>query len=799
MAEAWLFTFGVLLVLPLAVRIWRQSVGLKAQPAKGKGKSKVRAAPPPKKMAANRPPGLGKASPPKPIDVTCLDDGSLSPRSQELRFGKKMHWVKPSCAEPQKDTVFGELESPKGTPRQLQFDKDLIDAMFSPRSRANSDVAPATPPRKSWTASKPQGLCLLDNSRAQNVAIILSKLVMSTEELCACILSLDTGHPRLRADNIELIADAMPTTSETSKLQANKDRASEMRDVERKLLPLCTLSSTHMKIFKIAMSHQTLHERLLERCQVVQRAASEMRNNEYFIELLAIVLKAGNYINSGGGEVRAFGIESLQSMASFKVGPISALHYLCLTMRASDKNFMPVLWQSLRNVRLAAKDQFSHLRGEIEQFVVESNYIHARLRERNAEAKMLLSNNEIDPAAAKGPNLQDDVCKNSADVGCFQQSKAAGANEADSCSSPKAATSAASGHSKSDRGNLCNEHEKDVVLRQQKSEVLSRDEDVARARLAVLSNDVARESEQLRLELAMAQQLAADTQAYFGTGQDKSLPSSRAPRSPTSARSVPPEQFFGYIQGFLDMLQETWREIERQPGRWRHFQKKADETQSPRFASDPANHTSDSVSPAVPSAGKAVVPRLNLSGGSWAGKTKVSDAKVLAGQPLRGRGPARQSKGSGRQTTPSFAEPQAERKSSNSSSCSSSNLPGVSSSEAVTTLAGAKECFAISDCDQSEGTSTCTTEQMEGVAKKRTAPSARRRVPPFPVNALAKGGATFTRDKDDQACEFHALDADSEVEFTKMADSDSESCTDTGDSSDERHGQASFLDRGVGG
>ncbi|CAE7280517.1 FH6 [Symbiodinium sp. CCMP2456] len=177
----------------------------------------------------------------------------------------------------------------------LQFDKNLMDAMFTPRSARGA----ATTPRKSWTGPKPQGLCLLDNSRAHNVAIVLTKLAMSTKELSQAIRLFDTGSTWLRADHVELLTVAMPTTSEATKLLANKDKEETLRDVERRMLPLCNLSPARIKVMKFALSYQTIRESLMERCQVLQQAAEESRNSVPFRELLAIVLEAGNYINGG--------------------------------------------------------------------------------------------------------------------------------------------------------------------------------------------------------------------------------------------------------------------------------------------------------------------------------------------------------------------------------------------------------------------------------------------------------------------------------------------------------------------
>eukprot|EP00440_Ansanella_granifera_P018786 gb/GFBE01020410.1/.p1 GENE.gb/GFBE01020410.1/~~gb/GFBE01020410.1/.p1 ORF type:complete len:1181 (+),score=249.01 gb/GFBE01020410.1/:1-3543(+) len=613
-----------------------------ATPSK-RPKSKAAPPPPPPRLQGKRPAGLNAKAAPltKPTGLD-QSDGQLSPRSLDnTPFGKKIHWVKPSCQEPEENTIFGELNSPRS---KLQFDKHLLEAMFTPRGNPGSGMGSsrsslAMSPRKSWPGPKPQGLALLDNGRAQNIAIMLSKLNMNTEELCKCVLLFDTGHLRLRADNIEMLALAMPTTTEAEKLLAHKDKEKELRDVEKRMLPLCSLSPARMKIMKFAISHQHTRQTLLDRCKAIQYAAEESRNSMQLRELLSIILQAGNYINSGevdakGGEerVRAFAIESLQSLASFKVGPISCLHFLCLTMRASDPSFISALQRSLKHVRPAAKDRFSQLRADVEAFIGEVNFSRARLKE------MLPAPTPPESRQVSVVSEVGDACEASADNDCFWYARrpevedAEGSTEMGSRKSSKASMSATEpsspGASSCSRGHPAAQKPAPVI------EEMS-DEALARERLSMLVSDFIWEADQLRHELQKAQQASADVQAYFSTssggsaqanvsepkqestapaaspkakgkgevkgkgeakGKGKGKGPGKGPLPPSKAsapapapvvqaarpkpKQVPPEQFFGYISGFLTMVEASWSEIERQPGKWRHFQKKADESYS---------------------------------------------------------------------------------------------------------------------------------------------------------------------------------------------------------------------------
>eukprot|EP00931_Biecheleriopsis_adriatica_P074908 TRINITY_DN48885_c0_g1_i1.p1 TRINITY_DN48885_c0_g1~~TRINITY_DN48885_c0_g1_i1.p1 ORF type:complete len:1080 (+),score=255.12 TRINITY_DN48885_c0_g1_i1:71-3310(+) len=560
-------------------------------------KAKAGPPPPPRsggKGGGKRPAALNKEDMRPPGSYASRKEVEDFLGSRTSPFGKRIHWVKPSCEEPQENSIFGELRSPR---TKLQFDKDLMNAMFSPRG--DSAAQQMMSPRKSWSAPKPTGICLLDNSRAQNIAIVLAKLAMSTEDLSSCIETLDSGHPRL-LDNIELLAMVMPTIQEVEKLNAHKDKEVELRDVERRLLPLCTLRPARIKVMKFALCHESTYHALLHRCKVLQLAGEESRSSLHFRELLGIILQAGNYINSGevddgtgisqGERVTAFGIESLQGMASFKVGPISCLHFLCLTMRASETTFMPSLERSLAHLRSAAKERFSQLRTDMEAFIGEVDFARARLREMQAEAlrKEMLKK-----------QAEADACEVSEDNECFWYNREPEVDVATEDSTTVEASresSKASSMSKVSSGQ---------VSTQMPPWPEQSQEELVHERLSMLVADYVRQVDHLRCELNKAQQVSAEVQAYFGgsnalqpqeatpsmgsskgsSGKGKGKFSGKGtPAAPSAEvskpRQIPPEQFYGYISGFLDMLQVSWNEIERQPGRWRSFQKSAEKTLS---------------------------------------------------------------------------------------------------------------------------------------------------------------------------------------------------------------------------
>ncbi|CAE7238143.1 FH3, partial [Symbiodinium sp. CCMP2592] len=220
------------------------------------------------------------------------------------------------------------------------------------------------PRNRKWSAPKSTGTSLLDTSRATNLAIMLKKLPVSPAEFCECVKMLDSSHSQIAVGHVELVLANMPSQSEAHKLLSYDGNEGPLRDVEAEVLPLCSLSASAVKVFKIAMEHEDVYARHMARCRTISNAAQEVCRSRELRELLTLILHTGKYINSGAPGANAaetFTVESLQSLSTFKIGPISALHFLCISFRGMKREFLQLLLSNLRHVHAAAKEKFGQL------------------------------------------------------------------------------------------------------------------------------------------------------------------------------------------------------------------------------------------------------------------------------------------------------------------------------------------------------------------------------------------------------------------------------------------------------
>ncbi|CBZ51364.1 afh1, related [Neospora caninum Liverpool] len=255
----------------------------------GKGKA------PPLPPKAKKPPMLGKA--PKPGAPPKKAEG-VDPKTLPLR--RKIHW-KTLGQEQIEGTVFKELEGDPAIPDM--FDPEAISRLFSATLSGKGEEAAAKAAPKKPEEKKHS---ILDNKRAQNVAIVLARLPLTLDVLAKKLLSLDTEG--LNLDILQKAEQAAPTPEELVKFReyeemkkADPANTPELRDVEKKmtaLLPLTRLSS-RVRIMQTALQWEKIVEEIEKQLELLCTAADEAHNSRKFRSLLQAVLQWGNYVNHG--------------------------------------------------------------------------------------------------------------------------------------------------------------------------------------------------------------------------------------------------------------------------------------------------------------------------------------------------------------------------------------------------------------------------------------------------------------------------------------------------------------------
>jgi len=350
---------------PAAVDLEAGSTPQRAAPAKGKGKptgAKGMGPPPKGKGRGSNASANGKG---KGKEAKDREEGKAKGTAP---FGRRMHWVQPQYQQPEHDTVFGDADA--------AFDLDT-DALASLLNGTRTNTAPKG---RASHQKKTEGIKVLDASRAQNIAIVLSKLPVSSEDVCEALGTLDFSRLALSDDMVELLTSVLPTQEETQKLKSHKDCPEHLRDIEQKVLPFCFLprATARLRLFRFAASHAESAATYLQRCRTLDLAAVEAKSSQELRKVLALILRIGNYINHGmkdmSGGARAFSIETLAAITSFRLGSMSTLQFLCVTFRRANPSFLDALQMSLQHVPKAAREKSVHLKSCIQAFRKEVDF-----------------------------------------------------------------------------------------------------------------------------------------------------------------------------------------------------------------------------------------------------------------------------------------------------------------------------------------------------------------------------------------------------------------------------------------
>ena len=202
---------------------------------------------------------------------------------------------------------------------------------------------------------------------------------MSSEEVCEALESLEFSRLAISDDMVELLTSVLPTHEESLKLKSHQNSPELLRDIEQKVLPFCFLqrATARLRLFRLAASHAENSRAYLRRCQTLSLAAMEAKSSLELRKVLAMILQIANYINHGkdfGGGAHAFSIETLAAITSFRLGSMSTLQFLCVTLRRANPTFLESLSGSLMNVPAAAREKSVHLKSCVQSFLKEVEF-----------------------------------------------------------------------------------------------------------------------------------------------------------------------------------------------------------------------------------------------------------------------------------------------------------------------------------------------------------------------------------------------------------------------------------------
>ncbi|XP_052482547.1 formin-like protein 5 isoform X2 [Gossypium raimondii] len=301
--------------------------------------------PPPKAGGGPRPPPpLGSKGPRPPNAPGRGGPGSGSASKAKL---KPFFWDKVANT-PEQGQVWNQI---KGGSFQLNNAK--IETLFgySPVEKSKSD-------KKESTAQEPQFIQLLDGKKAQNLAIMLRALNVTSEEVSDALVE---GN-ELPVELLQTLLKMAPTSDEELKLRLFTGEITQLGPAERFLKVVVDIPFAYQKM-ETLLFMCSLHDELTatrESFQILEAACKELKSSRLFLKLLEAVLKTGNRMNDGTfrGGAQAFKLDTLLKLSDVKGvdGKTTLLHFVLLEI---------IRTEGLRAARIARESRsFSSIKSE---------------------------------------------------------------------------------------------------------------------------------------------------------------------------------------------------------------------------------------------------------------------------------------------------------------------------------------------------------------------------------------------------------------------------------------------------
>eukprot|EP00795_Rhopilema_esculentum_P003286 gene3286-1616_t len=327
----------------------------------------------------------GPGAPPPPPPVGGGGDGFFGRRKNKLPKPanplKSFNWAK-IPDQKIKGTLWTEIDDSEII-RQLDFGEiDVTFSAFQKKEKEQEDEEDFT---KKVVVVQPKELSFLDNRRAQNCQILLSKIRLPNEEIVDAILSMDSDE-KLSKDMLEQMLKFVPSPDEQNLLNGHGDQLDLFARSDRFLYEMSRIPHYEQRL-KALLYKKSFTDRMAElrpQIQAVVKACKELSRSKKLRSLFQIVLVLGNYMNRGQrGNAAGFRLTSLNKIIDTKSSvdrKITLFHYL---LDLLERKFSDVfkLENDLPDVRMAAKVSIADIQKEV-------NHLKSGLRDVEKELEL---------------------------------------------------------------------------------------------------------------------------------------------------------------------------------------------------------------------------------------------------------------------------------------------------------------------------------------------------------------------------------------------------------------------------
>ncbi|PVF96346.1 FH2-domain-containing protein [Serendipita vermifera] len=263
---------------------------------------------------------------------------------------KPFFWTKLAPAKVH-STIWSDVE-----PSSIELDLTEIEDIFTVDNSASTKSSRVTLDGPKSTAVT----TLLDITRANNIAIMLSRIKLSNGEIRQSLLEIDDS--KLSTDDLKAISKQLPTQEELGRIRDFGD-LSKLAKADQyfgELMHIPRLSERLDCLIYRRKLELELAE-LKPDLDMVRNAGAEVKGSKKLKQVLGVVLAVGNALNGSTfrGGARGFQLEALLKMKETKTAKVGSdcptlLHYLAKVLMRTDTSLVLFI-EDLPHVEPAAR------------------------------------------------------------------------------------------------------------------------------------------------------------------------------------------------------------------------------------------------------------------------------------------------------------------------------------------------------------------------------------------------------------------------------------------------------------
>eukprot|EP00850_Spirogloea_muscicola_P006284 SM000029S10579 [mRNA] locus=s29:870494:880058:- [translate_table: standard] len=242
--------------------------------------------------------------------------------------------------------------------REPTFDITELEALFSTATPAKSRSADSDKAKATKLGGKPEKIHLMDLRRANNCAIMLSKVKMPLPDMFKGVLALDSAV--LDVDQVENLLKFCPTKDEMDKLRAFTGDITQLGKCELFFMEMMRVPrmEAKLKVFSFKLQFKVQVADLRANLELVRNASREVRESGALRRIMQTILSLGNALNQGTtrGQAIGFKLDSLLKLTDTRArgNKMTLMHYLCKVLSEKLPELMD-FWKEMPHVGDAAK------------------------------------------------------------------------------------------------------------------------------------------------------------------------------------------------------------------------------------------------------------------------------------------------------------------------------------------------------------------------------------------------------------------------------------------------------------